>query len=120
MRSLSIAVKMGFLSAAFCMVLSTPALSTERAVFDKPDVEQPGTTIYAKVVKVVERDRATHKWDVSVENKATGEVVLLHLDKTTERKEKDPDPAPGDIVVVKYDQHSKHALTFVKDDKTIP
>jgi putative ribosome biogenesis GTPase RsgA len=64
---------------------------------------------------VAERDAAKHAWDVSVENAATGEVVQVHLDKTTERKEKDPDPAFGDRVVVKYDDHSKHALTFVKD-----
>lgn len=61
-----------------------------------------------------------HQWDVSVKNVATGEVVLLHLDKTTQRKEKAPDPALGDMVVVKYDDHSKHAFTFLKDGSPSP
>jgi len=57
---------------------------------------------------------------VSVKNVATGEVVLLHLDKTTQVKEKAPDPAIGDMVVVKYDDHSKHALTFLKGGSPSP
>ena len=93
--------------------VATPA--ADRAVYEKPEVEMPGTTIYGKVVKVTERDASKHAWEVSVENAATGEVVQLHLDKTTERKEKDPDPIIGDRVVVKYDDKNKHALTFVKD-----
>ena len=66
----------------------------------------------------MERDAATHKWDVSVENGGTGEVVPLHLDKTTAREETAQDPAVGDTVVVKYDEHSKHAITFVADTPT--
>lgn len=108
------------LSLVFCAALSV-ALAEESAVYDGiPDVERPGTTIHGKVVKVQKRDEAPHKWDVSVENVATGEVVLLHLDKTTQRKEKAPDPAPGDMVVVKYDDHSKHALIFLKDGSPSP
>jgi hypothetical protein len=95
--------------------LCTLAVAAERAVYDKPEVEVPGTTIYGKVVNVMERDATKHVWEVSVENVATGEMVQLHLDKSTQRKEKDPDPAVGDRVVVKYDDKSKHALTFVKD-----
>lgn len=109
------AVGVSFLCVTFCMVLSTVAFSIEREVFDKPDVQQPGRTIHGKVTKVVERDAATHKWDVSVENRETGEVVPLHLDKTTARKETDKDPAVGDKVIVKYDERSKHALSFVAD-----
>jgi hypothetical protein len=114
-------IGVGVLSLVFCGALATEALAEEHAVYDGvPDVEQPGTTIHGKVVKVQKRDAATHQWDVSVKNVATGEVVLLHLDKTTERKEKAPDPAIGDMVVVKYDDHSKHALTFLKDGSPSP
>lgn len=114
-------IGVGVLSLVFCAGTSTLALAEERAVYDGiPDVEQPGTTIHGKVVKVQKRDAATHQWDVSVENVATGEVVQLHLDKTTERKAKAPDPALGDMVVVKYDDHSKHALTFLKDGSPSP
>jgi hypothetical protein len=115
-------IGIGFLNLVVCMSLSTLALSAEREVVPEvvPDVEQPGRTIHGKVVKVVELDAATHTWEVSVENIATGDVVQLHLDKTTQRKEKDPNPAPGDIVVTKYDENSKHALTFVKEATLAP
>lgn len=114
-------IGVGVLSLVFYAALATVASAEEHAVYDGvPDVEQPGTTIHGKVVKVQKRDAATHQWDVSVKNVATGEVVLLHLDKTTERKEKAPDPAIGDMVVVKYDDHSKHALTFLKDGSPSP
>lgn len=108
-------VGVSVLSVTFCMVLSSMAFSAEKEVYDKPKVEEPGRTIHGKVVKVMKGDAATHKWDVSVENAETGEVVPLRLDKTTARKETDNDPAVGDKVVVKYDEQSKHALTFVAD-----
>jgi hypothetical protein len=115
------AIGVGVLGLVFCAAVSTGALAEEKAVYDgMPDVEQPGTTIHGKVVKIQKRDADTYKWDVSVKNVATGEVVLLHLDKTTQMKEKAPDPALGDMVVVKYDDHSKHALTFLKDGSPSP
>ncbi|MGE0469353.1 MAG: hypothetical protein AB7L09_22620 [Nitrospira sp.] len=114
-------IGVGVLSLLLCAALSTVALAEEQAVYDgTPDVEQPGTTIHGKVVKVQKRDAAAHQWDVSVKNVATGEVVLLHLDKATQVKEKAQDPAIGDMVVVKYDDHSKHALTFLKDGSPSP
>jgi methyl coenzyme M reductase gamma subunit len=112
------AVRVSLLSVTLCLALSTIAFSIEKEVYDKPQVQQPGRTIHGKVVKVVERDVATHKWDVSVENGETGEVVPLHLDKTTARKETDKNPAVGDKVIVKYDENSKHALSFVADSST--
>ncbi len=118
MYSLSKAAGVSVLSVTFCMVLSTVTFSIEREVYDKPDVQQPGRTIHGKVVKVAQRDAVTHKWDVSVENGETGEVVPLHLDKLTARKETDKDPAVGDKVVVKYDEHSKHAISFVAETQT--
>ncbi|NGZ94562.1 MAG: hypothetical protein CV089_00255 [Nitrospira sp. WS110] len=97
--------------------LSIPvfALSADKEVYDGPDVEQPGRTIHGKVVKIDKQDKGTGQCDVSVENLQTGEVVQLHLDKSTERERQSTEPSPGDLVVVKYDEHSKHALTFVKD-----
>lgn len=118
MYSPSKAVGVSVLSFILCLALSTVAFSVEREVYDKPKVEQPGRTIHGKVVKVGERDAATHKWDVSVENGETGEVVSLHLDKLTARKETDKEPAIGDKVVVKYDEHSKHAISFVAESLT--
>lgn len=52
---------------------------------------------------------------MSVKSGETGEVVVLHLDKTTTRKDKQMDPALGDNVVVKYDEKSKHAISFLTD-----
>ena len=118
MHSSSKAVGVSFVSLTFCMFLSTVAFSIESEVYDKPDVQQPGRTIHGKVVTVMQRDAAAHKWDVSVENRETGEVVPLHLDKTTARKEAAKDPAVGDKVVVKYDELSKHAISFVADTPT--
>ena len=118
MHSLSKAVGVSVLSLTCGLALSTVAFSIEQEVYDKPKVEQPGRTIHGKVVKVVKGDASTHKWDVSVENGETGEVVPLHLDKMTARKETDKDPAVGDKVIVKYDELSKHALSFVADTAT--
>jgi len=115
MYSLSKVVGVSVLSLTCCMVLSTAAFSVEQEIYGQPKVQEPGRTIHGKVVKVVKGDAAKHKWDVSVENGETGEIVPLCLDKTTARKETDKDPAVGDKVIVKYDEQSKHALTFVAD-----
>ena len=95
------------------MALSTVAFSIEREFPDKLDVQQPEKAIHGTIVKVVERDTVTHTWEVSVESAETGEVVSLQLDKATARKVTGVDPVVGDKVVVKYDEHSKHALSFV-------
>jgi methyl coenzyme M reductase gamma subunit len=118
MPSPSKVVAVSVLSVTLCLALSTLAFAIEKEVYDKAHLQQPGRMIHGKVVKVVERDVATHKWDVSVENGETGEVVPLHLDKTTARKETDKNPAVGDKVIVKYDENSMHALSFVADSLT--
>jgi hypothetical protein len=100
------------LSVTFLMALFTPVFSLEGESYDTPAVQQPGKTIQGKIVKVVKSDAVTHTWDVSVENEETGEVVPLHLDKATARKVTDIDPAVGENVVVMYDEHSKHAISF--------
>jgi hypothetical protein len=59
MHSPSKTVGVSVLGLTFGMVLSTVALSIEKEVHDKPDVQQAGRTIHGKVVKVAERDAAT-------------------------------------------------------------
>lgn len=113
-------VGVGLAIFLYGITLSLPVMAADHAVYDKPDVEVPGTTIYGKVVKVTEIDATKQVWDVAVENAATGDVFQLHIDKSTERKEKDSNPAVGDRVVVKFNDTSKHALTFVKDTPTKP
>jgi len=111
----------GVLSFLIGLTIPVVAVSSDKQVYDGPEVEQPGRTIHAKVVKVDKQDKGTGQCDVSVENIQTGEVVQLHLDKSTERERQSKEPSPGDLVVVKYDEHSKHALTFVKDiPKDVP
>lgn len=113
MPSLSKAAGVGILSIALCLGLATIALSLEREVSGKPDLEQGEKAIHGTIVKVVKRDAATHTWEVSVENKETGELVPLYLDKATARKVTDADPTVGDRVIVKYQEDSGHASSFV-------
>ena len=115
MSSLFKACVVGSLSVTFCVALSTVALSVDREVYDKPAVQQPGKTIHGKVVTVDERDANMQRWDVSVQNVETGEVVALHIDKTTTRKDMQMNPTIGTNVVVKYDEKSKHAISFLTD-----
>lgn len=126
MGSLAKVIGMGVLTLVCSVALSTESIAADKAKtapdqaeYKGPEVEVPGTTIYGKIVKITERHDAKHAWEVSVENVATGEVVQLHLDKSTERKEKEPDPGIGDQVVVKYDDVSKHAITLVKDSSPV-
>lgn len=114
------AVGGGILGLVLCTAIPMVAWSADKKIYDGPDVEQPGRTIHGKIVEVGKHDAGALKWDVSVENVKTKEVVTLHLDKTTERKEKDSDPVPGDLVIVKYDEKSNRALTFVKDVPNAP
>jgi methyl coenzyme M reductase gamma subunit len=119
MNSLSKAVGIGFLSLVCCLTLSTVAQSSaDREVYDKPEATKHGKTMHGKVVKVDERDSNTQRWDVSVRNQDSGEVVVLHIDKTTTRKEGQMDPDIGDNVIVKYDETSKHAISFLTDARS--
>ncbi|HRI37235.1 MAG TPA: hypothetical protein PLO50_01635 [Nitrospira sp.] len=54
MNGLSKWVGAGFVSVVCAVFLSTMVIAAEREVYDKPDVEVPGTTIYGKVIKVAE------------------------------------------------------------------
>ena len=108
----------GVLSATFYMTLATVALSVDREVYDKPEATKSGKTMQGKVVKVDARDANAQRWDVSVQNNETGEVVVLHIDKTTTRKDRQMDPDLGDNVIVKYDETSKHAISFLTDARS--
>lgn len=114
MYDTSKAMGVGVLNLVFCLALSTAALAVDREVYDKPDV-QPGKTIHGKVVKVDEREANVQNWSVSVQNGETGEVIALHVDKTTTRKDVQMSPAVGDNVIVKYNEKNRHAISFLTD-----
>ncbi|MGE0469354.1 MAG: hypothetical protein AB7L09_22615 [Nitrospira sp.] len=118
MNSLSKAVGIGFFSLVCCLTLSTAALSVDREVYDKPEAIKSGKTMNGKVVEVDARNSNAQRWDVSVQNHDTGEVVVLHIDKTTTRKDRQMDPDIGDNVIVKYDEKSKHAISFLTDARS--
>lgn len=112
MQSVWRVVGAAILSMWWCVTEPTVAFSLDEQGNDIPAAQQSGKTIHGKIVKVVKSDAATHTWDVSVESEETGEMVALHLDKTTARKVTDIDPAVGEKVVVKYDENSMHAISF--------
>jgi hypothetical protein len=118
MNSLSKAVGIGFLSFVCGLALSTVAFSVDREVYDKPQAVQPGKTIHGKIIKIDELNANQQRWDVSVQSIETGEVVVVHIDKTTNRKEGQMEPDLGDNVIVKYDEPSKHAITFLTDARS--
>lgn len=118
MYRLTHAIGVGFLSLVCCLALSTAALSLDREVYDKPDVHHAGKTIHGKVTHVDTRDANHQRWNVSVKNGETGEVVVLHLDHTTMRKDTQMDPVLGDNVIVKYDEKNSHAISFLTDAPT--
>ncbi len=112
MRAMSRNIGLLFLTVVFSMGLSTFALSVDREVYDKHDV-QPGKTIRGKVMRV--DDKSPQSWDVSVKDQNTGETVVLHIDKTTTRKDIMMSPDLGDNVIAKYNQQNNHAISFLTD-----
>jgi len=115
MSNMTKTIRIAFLNLFACAALSTVTLAVDREVYDKPVFQQPGKTMHGKVVKVDERDANLQRWDVSVQNGDTGEIVVLHIDKTTTRKDSQMDPAIGANVIVKYDERSRHAFSFLTD-----
>jgi len=49
-----------------------------------------------------------------VKDNDTGQVVVLHVDKTTTRKDIMMSPDLGDNVIAKYNEQ-KHAISFLTD-----
>ncbi len=112
MRPISKAIGLILLTVVLGMGMSTLALSVDREVYDKQDV-QPGKIIKGKVMKVDEK--SPQSWNVSVKDRETGEVVILHIDKTTTRKDIMLKPDLGDNVIAKYNQQNNHAVSFLTD-----
>ncbi|MFY4728957.1 hypothetical protein [Nitrospira sp. BLG_2] len=112
MRPISKVIGLTFLTVVFSMGMSTLALSVDREVYDKQDV-QSGKIIKGKVMKVDEK--FPQSWNVSVKDQETGEIVILHVDKTTARKDIMLKPDLGDNVVAKYNQQNNHAVSFLTD-----
>lgn len=112
MRPISKVIGLTFLTVVFSMGMSTLALSVDREVYDKQDV-QSGKIIKGKVMKVDEK--SPQSWNVSVKDQETGEIVILHVDKATARKDIMLKPDLGDNVVAKYNQQNNHAVSFLTD-----
>lgn len=110
MRHLLKTIGLTFLTVMFSMGLSTLALSVDREVYDKPDV-RTGKIIKGKVMKVDEK--TAQSWNVSVKDRDTGETVVLHIDKSTTRKDIMMSPDLGDNVVAKYNEQNNHAFSFL-------
>ena len=113
MHTMSRNIGLLFVTVVLSMGLSTLALSVDREVYDKHDV-QPGKTITGKVMRVDEK--FPQSWNVFVKDQNTGETVVLHIDKTTTRKDIMMSPDVGDNVIAKYNQHNNHALSFLTDE----
>jgi hypothetical protein len=93
--------------------VSTIALSVDREVYDKPNV-QTGHTMKGKVMSVNPDAKVAQTWHVGVKDNDTGQVVVLHVDKTTTRKDIMLSPDLGANVVAKYNEQN-HAISFLTD-----
>lgn len=114
MRLLSQTIGMTCLTLMFCTSLSTLALSTDRTVYDKPDVRS-GKTIQGDVMNVDEK--SSQSWNVSVKDRETGEVVVLHIDNSTTRKSISLRPELGAYVIAQYNEQNNHAYSFLTNER---
>lgn len=115
MRLMSKVFGVTLLTAILGIGLSTLALSSsDRTVYDKPSL-QPGKIIKGEVMKVDEK--ASQTWNVSVKDRESGEVVILHVDKSTTRKDKSLRPDLGDYVIAQYDEKNNHAYSFLTNER---
>ncbi|MDK2741289.1 MAG: hypothetical protein NDI90_00105 [Nitrospira sp. BO4] len=113
MRNVSKMIGTTLLTVLLCAGFSTVALSVDREVYDKPNV-QTGNIIKGKVMSVNPDAKAAQTWHVGVKDNDTGQVVVLHVDKTTTRKDIMMSPDLGDNVIAKYNEQ-KHAISFLTD-----
>ncbi len=103
------------LATVFSTGWSTFALSsTDRTVYDKPS-QRTGKIIKGKVLSVDEK--TSQSWHVSVQDRETGEVVILHIDKHTTRKDKMLKPDLGDYVIAQYNERNNHAYSFLTNER---
>lgn len=96
------------------MGLSTLALSTDRTIYDKPHI-QSGKIIRGDVMNVDEK--SSQSWNVSIKDPETGEVVILHIDKSTTRRDITLRPELGDYVIAQYNQQNNHAYAFLTNER---
>ena len=113
MRLISKTIGTTLLVILLCTGLTTLALSVDREVYDKPNI-QTGNIIKGKVMSVNADAKASQTWHVGVKDTETGQVVVLHIDKTTTRKDIMMSPDLGDNVIAKYNDQ-KHAISFLTD-----
>ncbi len=102
------------LTFMFCTGLSTLALSTDRTVYDKPHV-QSGKIIEGDVMNVDEK--SSQSWNVSVKDRRTGAVVVLHIDESTTRKSISLRPELGAYVIAQYNEQNNHAYSFLTNER---
>lgn len=114
MRLLPKATGMTCLTFMFCIGLSTLALSTDRTVYDKPQMHS-GKIIRGDVMKVDEE--SAQSWNVSVRDRETGEVVILHIDKSTTQKDITLRPMLGEYVIAQYNGQNNHAYSFLTNER---
>ena len=113
MRPTSTTIGTTLLAILLSTGLSTTAFSVDREVYDKPNVKT-GNIIKGKVMSVNADAKASQTWHVGVKDAETGQVVVLHVDKTTTRKDIMMSPDLGDNVIAKYNDQ-KHAISFLTD-----
>ncbi|MGE3976102.1 MAG: hypothetical protein AB7F94_00765 [Nitrospira sp.] len=114
MRPMSKVLGVTILTIMIGMGLSTLALSTDRTVYDKPDIRS-GKIIKGKVMNV--NEKSSQSWIVSVKDQETGEVVVLHIDNGTTRKDITLRPELGDYVIAQYNQQNNHAYAFLTNER---
>lgn len=114
MRLLSQAAVTICLTFMFCTSLPTLALSTDRTVYDKPDVRS-GKIVRGDVMNVDEK--SSQSWNVSVKDRETGKVVVLHIDKSTTRKSISLRPELGAYVIAQYNEQDNHAYSFLTNER---
>ena len=92
--------------------------SSDRTVYEQPTV-QPGKIINGKVMNVVKLKGNPDQpaWQVFVKDRETGELVLLHVDQDTTRKDIRVSPDLGDNVIAKYNEQNNHAYSFLTDER---
>ena len=113
MRLMTKMIGTPLLAVVFCAGFSTIAHSVDREVYDKPIV-QTGNTIKGKIMSVNPDAKVAQTWHVGVKDSDTGHVAVLHVDKTTTRKDIMLSPDVGANVVAKYNEQ-KHAISFLTD-----
>ncbi len=113
MRLMLKGIGVAFLTAFVGMGMATHALSVDRVVYDKPSVKI-GKILRGKVLHVDEK--SPQSWNVIVQDQETGEMVIIHINERTNKKDIMMRPDLGDNVVTRYNQENNHAYFFLTDE----